>query len=810
MAYRPLRVADAQAALALLADPAFDPAAELILLGETAATLAVAEPNRAPLVKVKRVEPRLLQIDVETDTPGFLVISEWYGAGWRATVNGERTPIYPADFALQALWLPAGAQQVTLHYSPLEVPIGALISSATLVAVLLITWRARFRIGMRSSKLTCRISWPRLPGATAVAASLRLKRRYEFWVAVVLTFLAFGLRLYRVDYQELRGDEAFSYLFAVEPAAQIIPNLIAEGDPHSPLHYLSLHYWMDLAGDGELALRYLSLLAGAVLAPLMYQLGRELANRRLGLLLAFFVAISPSQVWISQDVRNQYVFALLFGMLATLLLIRYMRHPRWWLLALYALSCALTIYAHYYGLFALAAQGVYVAAVARERKLWLFWLLAVAVAALLFLPWAVAVGPSLLAAGQLGDPDAPELARHLIAIGSELAAGPTWAGRWARWLFIFLSAVGGIGAVYLWKRRKPLGMLLLVWLFGAAVGIYLVRFQRSTFNDFYIAIAAPAWWALVGAGLLAIWQRARSGYRAFVLATVVLVTVVSAIGLARYYFLPAYSRTLGYRQIAQQLSDSGQAGDIFIAHFPDPSFGYYLRHTPMPRTMQPAAFPVDEQQTNEALADLASEYERLWFVPAHRSVWDPEDAAFRWLDYHTLLEEERVYDRLTLAAYRPLPQTPAVMIPLHVALADAIGLDGAYLTVDGIPQPLRSEAAITIMPGANLIVSLVWTALEELPQDYTVLVHLIGEDGQLIAQHDGAPATGTRQTTTWEVSEQILDKHLLTMPGETPAGSAQLVVGIYDPATLERLRLPDGSEAIWLAEFSILLAASGE
>ena len=51
--------------------------------------------------------------------------------------------------------------------------------------------------------------------------------------------------------------------------------------------------------------------------PALYQLGRELYDRRTGLIAAAFGAVSPLLVWYSQEVR-MYAFVTLFGLLALL------------------------------------------------------------------------------------------------------------------------------------------------------------------------------------------------------------------------------------------------------------------------------------------------------------------------------------------------------------------------------------------------------------------------------------------------------------------------------------------------------------
>jgi hypothetical protein len=88
----------------------------------------------------------------------------------------------------------------------------------------------------------------------------------------------------------------------------------------------------------------------------------------------------------------------------------------------------------------------------------------------------------------------------------------------------------------------------------------------------------------------------------------------------------------------------------------------------------------------------------------------------------------------------------------------------------------------------ELTVTLYWQALAPLPLDYTVFVHLIGPDGQKVAQHDGQPWWEVSlPTSTWQPGEILQDKHILSLPPNLPSGDYHLNIGVYYWQTLERL-----------------------
>jgi len=83
-----------------------------------------------------------------------------------------------------------------------------------------------------------------------------------------------------------------------------------------------------------------------------------------------------------------------------------------------------------------------------------------------------------------------------------------------------------------------------------------------------------------------------------------------------------------------------------------------------------------------------------------------------------------------------------------------------------------------------LLLTLYWRGLQGTsPANYLVFTHLLSQDGRLIAQHDGPPASGTRPISSWTPGETIADPHPMTFYDTTYTGPANIAVGLYDPVT---------------------------
>jgi hypothetical protein len=135
--HRGRRVDDATA-LALLADPAFDPSVEVLLLSDAPDRYAPGGSPSPPVVEIVDDAPERIVVRADVSAPGWLVLGEWHYPGWQARVDGRRQGVYRANYGLRAVPLTAGEQVIEFRYRPASVYAGAAISITTLAAVVLL------------------------------------------------------------------------------------------------------------------------------------------------------------------------------------------------------------------------------------------------------------------------------------------------------------------------------------------------------------------------------------------------------------------------------------------------------------------------------------------------------------------------------------------------------------------------------------------------------------------------------------------------------------------------------------------------
>jgi hypothetical protein len=99
--------------------------------------------------------------------------------------------------------------------------------------------------------------------------------------------------------------------------------------------------------------------------------------------------------------------------------------------------------------------------------------------------------------------------------------------------------------------------------------------------------------------------------------------------------------------------------------------------------------------------------------------------------------------------------------------------------------------------------TLLWQTAEPITRNYSIFVHLLDEQGNLIEQADGVPFGGQYPLPNWLPGHLIKDSRQLD-PSRQPA---TIAIGIYDPANGQRLPAVD-ADGRPFPDNSYLLAVS--
>jgi Bacterial membrane protein YfhO len=81
-----------------------------------------------------------MEVHTSSSEAGFLITSDAYYPGWRASVDGQEAPLCRADYAIRGVMLPPGQHNVSFDYNPRRFYLGAGISVLSLLALGALAW----------------------------------------------------------------------------------------------------------------------------------------------------------------------------------------------------------------------------------------------------------------------------------------------------------------------------------------------------------------------------------------------------------------------------------------------------------------------------------------------------------------------------------------------------------------------------------------------------------------------------------------------------------------------------------------------
>ncbi len=681
----------------------------------------------------------------------------------------------------------------------------------------------------------------------------RNRAALRHWALVATLLLAYGLRVYRLGSESLWYDETVS----VHLATKTIPDLVAHtaGDIHPPGYYSLLHAWSQVASSSDFSSAYLSLFFGLLLVPLAYRLGRLVFGADVGLLAALLVALSPYNLWYSQEVR-MYTLGAVLGMVVLLAVVSLLRTPSgtgpsWSLLGAYVLSAALGLWTLYYFAFLLMAVNLmiiiwWLAGWRRARLGWAWlgrWLLAQAVVVLLYLPWL----PT--AWRQVTQPPVPpwrgfaSLASVIVATWSALSLGQSVEPIRIWPLLVLTAVLFALGLLYKGsadpQAAEGSGLLDTAasrWLLAGYVLIpvlliYLASFVTPLYHVRYAFTYSTPFYVLLAAGLAWLGHR----WRPALALGLALILVFCGMSIYAYHTDSRYASD-DHRAAVRFLAERWRPGDAILvnAGYAYPALLTYWQGVPPgwrgrlpnydgstgddgPTVLQTGTvdgeptlgwgnaesdfYAMDRIKTAQALERLFADYDRVWVYRIYDTVTDPEGYIRSWLDEHGTLFEDQVFtggSQLRVQGYLTGkdPRT-ATALPAGAALADG-----------SLQLAAASVSAQEVEAGGALDLALVWQVGAPLEEDAILFAGLFDDQGLRWAQTDERPLGSLYTLADWPAGEGVRTPLRLPVPPGTPPGRYRLEVGWYEFVDGRPIWLPwEGGDRLTLGEVEVVAPA---
>ncbi len=611
-------------------------------------------------------------------------------------------------------------------------------------------------------------------------ANPRQRNQIILTLTVLLLFFA-AHRILSFAETEMHIDEIWTMWQTLGTPAQII-----NWTPFDwmPLSYLTFGAWRGLVGMHPVALRVLPMLTFMISAAILYRAARWVTREHQAALLIVLVYGAFGYVLRASTELRGYMLAITCIIALWWLLMRYIRRPALLTGVLCGLLIAVSFYTYLPAAMGWVAIGLSLLAVYRLRAL---------------KAWLPALFGLLLII--------PGLAWRWNAISERTALDWQYTGTFWEMLlenfntFSIYRYVGSpalfwqvafviatlclLAAVLRARKRLQYAPGAAVWALALPVLLFIVH----TRTDFFRLHYSMMW--LIGLVVWIGWGLAQLGrlHRLFVWGSAAAVILVMLLPTQLTYYA-GYWRP--WMTNLSWLRERYRPGDVVVV---DPNC--CLGHRYEWDYMVPLYFPEGLNIQPEP-----GDARRVWYITYETQ----ED---------TTLDAEVQAGRIA----RPFVGPPEFFFRLYEAPPDRPGIPfengmrfhGAeVMRADGeLTEPART---LVRREGEPLRLRLWWSVDETPPLDYSVAIHLLGDDGRLLAQSDGAPQLVTmayppeeapRETNQWQPGRYYVEERMLNVPTDMTFETLTATLTVYDWRSGARVNAPGLRDDLLLELFTM-------
>ncbi len=611
-----------------------------------------------------------------------------------------------------------------------------------------------------------------------------------------IILLAFALRMFNVGNLLMWGDEGFSVFSSSRDLLTITLDTTTI-DPHPPLYYFSLHFYFQIFGRTELAIRFFSVFFGTATIAIVWLLGKQMFGARAGVLATFIAAISPFAVHYSQEIR-MYALAMFLVALGLYFFVRVYTQcvitsqakqhlhrtqaqvspnnveitsaknrprndTRNWLG--YTAAMLLALFTLYHTALIFLAIGLVLLTQFKTCRAFVVRWFAISfgiVAA--FLPWLAFRYVSAFTGIKdvAGETQPLDLVTYTARSIAAISVGTTiplsiafqLAGMFV--LLIVIALVIAIGA----RAGKFYDALLVLLTTIPILAYYPLYLMLPLYRGRLFALACIPFVLLIARSATILVRRARL----MAIPIIVFIVGVSAYSINNYYFhYNRYSPVVeDYIPLIRTLERRAQPGDVVLIHAYWHQ-GYFLSHY----TGAPLEYLALDSQRD--LEQAASQPRNVWAIVQAL----PRHGAEDWLAQNAFSFGEEKYGQMRLLSYRAGTPARGASFTEPISFDNGMQLLGYHVN----DTPIESGRGIFTL-------QLDWQAAQKIAADYWVSVRLNDPRGEIVwAQADAEPSNGTQPTSTWQPGQSVRDHRAVSIPAGTPPGDYQIQVVVYDAAT---------------------------
>jgi len=521
-----------------------------------------------------------------------------------------------------------------------------------------------------------------------MASKIWIKIKENKWLLLIMLLGAF-LRIFYLGHESFWLDESETVFATQKTPSYIVQNMFAKtlapeifgperGGGSMPLPYILFYYWTKLVGMNEFNLRLLSAIFGIASIYLIYVLGKVFFNKKIGLISAFILAINHQHIYYSQEARV-YSFLVMSAMLSVYFLYKLLFLGKSYHIVFYFISTVAMLYSHYYSIFFLIFEIVYVLFVLIYHKSNLRQaLVSLLLIILAYLPWLPAFFRQI-SQGAVSRIQGPltlsKIAQTAIGINSWISldfgtrsalvnlrlVGITISG------FLTIASVLLISLIFISLFLKEIilfikyfkdstsidkgaskYLILIMWIFIPLLmllALAVISPETSTFGPIrYLLFLTPPYYILISKSIVNFKGIFRKLDKLGVKYIVILIVLLSTMPIYSYY--TNYDKGQ-YREAAEYLASKVKETDLVIVHgaptfYP---FNFYYNQYPK-RALVYKSFSIED------LNKFVASRNEFWAVQSMLKHYDPKNEFLNYVDNSFVAEEKAEFIDVKVVKYK--------------------------------------------------------------------------------------------------------------------------------------------------------------
>lgn len=462
--------------------------------------------------------------------------------------------------------------------------------------------------------------------------------RYTLSFFLIIIIGAY-MRFYHINKESIWLDEGYT----IHISANIIDFLSSKEklktgyfETTPPLYFIVMHYWIKLFGTSEQSIRIPSAIAGIISLYLIYLLGKSLYDRKTGVIAALLLSISTYHVInVCQEARA-YAFLNLFTLLSSYFLWKAMENGTIRNVILYTVFSILLIYTHYYSVFIILAQNIYILIILAFYRQsmksdylnWKRWIICLGAIFLSFYPWlGFLIGQVLARKGTLWY-EVPSLADiyqsllifanlslPILIMGCVLAVmaiRPVMMNRDKKKKSDRAILRNISWKDTLWENRQFI--LLSIWFLSVMFVPFFFSIVIFPFYNFrYVIPASLSFYILMACGITSI----RNRYAVTII--LIIIIALSIRSVIPFYRYPAKEQ---WKEAVSSIENAAEPGDlVLICHgiLVKYCYNYYAKRRDL--EVKPYPMRAVDLTGNYAIVDENDIPELIEAVENHKYVW---------------------------------------------------------------------------------------------------------------------------------------------------------------------------------------------